>query len=66
MLSGGYGSALLEAANERGCNTKTLARLGVPDYYIPHGSRDEELEVAGMDLKGILDAFTRAYSRAKL
>lgn len=66
VLSGGYGSALLEAANERGCNTKTLARLGVPDYYIPHGSRDEELEVAGMDLKGILDAFTRAYSRSKL
>ena len=64
VLSGGYGSALLEVANDRGCNTKTLVRLGAPDCYIPHGSRDEELEVAGMDLKGILSAFSRAFSRS--
>ena len=64
VLSGGYGSALLEVANDRGFNTKTLVRLGAPDCYIPHGSRDEELEVAGMDLKGILSAFSRAFSRS--
>lgn len=64
VLSGGYGSALLEVANDRGVNTKTLVRLGAPDCYIPHGSRDEELEVAGMDLKGILSAFSRAFSRS--
>ena len=64
VLSGGYGSALLEVANDRGCNTKTLVRLGAPDCYIPHGSRDEELEVAGMDLNGILSAFSRAFSRS--
>lgn len=64
VLSGGYGSALLEVANDRGFNTKTLVRLGAPDCYIPHGSRDEELEVAGMDLKGILSAFSRAFLRS--
>ncbi len=64
VLVGGFGSALLEIANERGCNTRTLVRLGAPDYYVPHGSRDEELEAVGMDLKGILDAFSRAYSRS--
>ena len=64
VLSGGYGSALLEVANDRGVNTKTLVRLGAPDCYIPHGSRDEELEVAGMDLKGILSAFSRAFLRS--
>ncbi len=55
-LMGGFGSAVLEAANDAGLDTRHLRRLGIGDRFIEHGSRPELLAELGLDAKGIAAA----------
>lgn len=55
-LAGGFGSAVLEAASDAGAPTHHLSRLGIPDYYVEHGERDELLADLGLDTAGIAAA----------
>ena len=55
-LMGGFGSAVLEAANDAGLSTTHLRRLGLPDRYVLHAERDEQLVEAGLDADGITQA----------
>ena len=55
-LSGGYGSAVLEAANDAGLPTAHVRRLGLPDRFILHAERDEQLAEVGLDVDGITAA----------
>jgi 1-deoxy-D-xylulose-5-phosphate synthase len=55
-LMGGFGSAVLEAANEAGLSTAHLRRLGLPDRYVLHAERDEQLAEVGLDVGGITQA----------
>jgi 1-deoxy-D-xylulose-5-phosphate synthase len=55
-LMGGFGAAVLEAANEAGLSTTHLRRLGLPDHYILHAERDEQLAEVGLDVDGITAA----------
>ena len=57
-LMGGFGSAVLEAANEAGLNTAHVRRLGLPDRFILHAERDEQLAEVGLDLEGITQTAT--------
>ncbi len=52
-LEGGFGSAVLEAANAAGLDTRNLLRLGIPDRFIEHGERGELLAELGLDADGI-------------
>jgi 1-deoxy-D-xylulose-5-phosphate synthase len=52
-LEGGFGSALLEAANAAGLDTRHVVRLGLPDRFIEHGERGELLGELGLDPGGI-------------
>ena len=52
-LMGGFGSAVLEAANEAGLNTAHVRRLGLPDRFVLHAERDEQLAEVGLDVDGI-------------
>ena len=52
-LEGGFGSAVLEAANDAGIDTRHLMRLGIPDRYIEHGEREELLADLGLTADGI-------------
>ena len=52
-LMGGYGSAVLEAANEAGLNTSHVRRLGLPDRFVLHAEREEQLAEIGLDVEGI-------------
>ncbi len=52
-LMGGFGSAVLEAANDAGLNTSMLRRLGVGDQFVEHGTRAELLHDLGLDADGI-------------
>jgi 1-deoxy-D-xylulose-5-phosphate synthase len=52
-LMGGFGSAVLEAANDAGLSTTHLRRLGLPDRYILHAERNEQLAEVGLDVDGI-------------
>ena len=62
-LLGGFGSALLEAANEAGLNTQHIVRLGLPDHFIEHAERGELLADLGLDVNGICGAVRRALGR---
>ena len=59
-VAGGFGSAVLEAANRLGLPTDGLVRLGLAENkFYAHGSRAEQLAEAGLDVAGILDAVRR-------
>jgi 1-deoxy-D-xylulose-5-phosphate synthase len=53
VLMGGFGSAVLEAAVDAGVNVAHVRRLGVPDRYIEHAERGEQLADLGLDAAGI-------------
>src|SRR5262249_32960436 len=55
-LMGGFGSAVLEAANEAGLATAHVRRLGLPDRYVLHAERDEQLAEVGLDVEGVTRA----------
>jgi 1-deoxy-D-xylulose-5-phosphate synthase len=55
-LMGGFGSAVLEAANEAGLSTTHVRRLGLPDRYVLHAERDEQLAEIGLDVEGVARA----------
>ena len=53
-LNGGFGSAVLEAANVAGIDTRRIKCLGIPDRFIEHGERGELLADLGLDAVGLL------------
>ncbi len=55
-LCGGFGSAVLEAANDAGLRTNHIRRLGLPDRFIEHGERGELLADLGLDEAGFIAA----------
>jgi 1-deoxy-D-xylulose-5-phosphate synthase len=55
-LCGGFGSAVLEVANDAGLPSDHIRRLGIPDRFIEHGERGELLADLGLDEKGFLAA----------
>ena len=50
MISGGLGSAVLEAVDTQ---TVRVVRLGVDDRFVTHGSTAELMHMLGLDAKGI-------------
>jgi 1-deoxy-D-xylulose-5-phosphate synthase len=55
-LMGGFGSAVLEAANDAGLPTTHVRRLGLADGFVLHAERDEQLAEAGLDCDGVTEA----------
>ncbi len=56
-VSGGFGSAVLEAAQEMGLSCNRMERLGMPaDRFIAHGPRGGQLAECGYDATGIAAA----------
>ena len=53
-LLGGFGSAVLEAANDAGLNASHVRRVGLPDRFILHAERDEQLCEVGLDVDGLV------------
>ncbi len=52
-LMTGFGSAVLEAASDAGQSTAHVRRLGIPDRYIDHAERSEQLAELSLDAAGI-------------
>jgi 1-deoxy-D-xylulose-5-phosphate synthase len=60
-VAGGFGSAVLETAQQLGVAAPHVARLGIPaDRFIAHGARSEQLAECGIDATGIASAVMRA------
>ena len=53
VTTGGFGGALLEAANARGVSTDHVRVLGLPDEFVEHGPRDALLADFGLDAAGL-------------
>ncbi|MCA9088215.1 MAG: 1-deoxy-D-xylulose-5-phosphate synthase [Planctomycetaceae bacterium] len=62
-LQGGFGSAVLEAANDAGVSVDNVRRLGLPDRFIEHGERHELLADLGLDVAGLMAAAHQAAAR---
>ena len=59
-VSGGFGSAVLETAQELGFDASRSARVGMPaERWVAHGSRKLQLAEVGLDAAGIAAAVTR-------
>jgi 1-deoxy-D-xylulose-5-phosphate synthase len=54
QLMGGFGSAVLELANDRGWDTRHMKRLGLPDLFVEHGERDDLLDEYNLSERGIV------------
>ncbi len=53
-ICGGFGAAVLEAANASGVSTSNIKCLGIPDRFIEHGERDELLADIGLNVDGLV------------
>ncbi len=61
-IVGGFGSAVLEFAQENNYGNKTVKRLGIPDTFIEHGSSDKLFELIALDpisIKKVLTSFSK-------
>ena len=54
-VAGGAGSGVAECLAAHGM-VRPILHLGLPDAYLEHGSREEVLSMAGLDLPGIRNA----------
>ncbi len=61
-IVGGFGAAVLEEAAKRKLDTTFITMLGLPDRWIGHGSRKEQLAEAGIDSTGISSIASRILS----
>jgi 1-deoxy-D-xylulose-5-phosphate synthase len=64
-LQGGFGSALLEAANAAGLDTRNIVRLGIPDHFVEHAERAELLSDLGLDVNGICATVRRSLTSVR-
>ncbi|TMU86621.1 1-deoxy-D-xylulose-5-phosphate synthase [Bacillus sp. BHET2] len=55
VLQGGFGSGVLEFAQEQGYHEAVIDRIGIPDYFIEHGSVKELLNEIGMTKENVMD-----------
>jgi 1-deoxy-D-xylulose-5-phosphate synthase len=65
-IIGGFGAAILEEAARRNLDTTYITTLGLPDRWIGHGSRKEQLAEAGIDATGIAAIASRILSSSEI
>lgn len=64
MVTGGMGSAVIEWLSAHD-SSLPVARLGVPDNFVPQGKVDELYRLCGMDAEAIAEAVKHAVDPAK-
>jgi 1-deoxy-D-xylulose-5-phosphate synthase len=64
-LEGGFGSAVLEAANAAGLDTRHIIRRGLPDIYVEHAERHEQLADLGLDVSGLCATIRKALGKVR-
>jgi 1-deoxy-D-xylulose-5-phosphate synthase len=52
ILKGGFGSSVIEFMSDNGYAAK-IKRLGIPDYFVEHGTQEELIAECGFDSDGI-------------
>lgn len=59
MIKGGFGSAVLEFAADNGYSAE-VKRMGIPDYFVEHGTQQELWHECGYDAAAIEQAIIKA------
>ena len=57
-ISGGFGDGVAGWLLENGFSGK-MKKLGLPDAFVEHGTRDQLLKIIGLDREGILNAIEK-------
>ncbi len=65
-LLGGFGSAVLEFAQENNFSSVTITRLGIPDRFIEHGARKTLLSELKLDERGIAETARQILGRREM
>ena len=55
VLAGGFGSAVLEALADAKLDNVQVLRIGMPDWFIEHGTADAQRRRLGLDPQGIAE-----------
>jgi len=53
VLKGGLGTAVIEFMSDNGYRAE-IRRLGIPDYFVEHGSQEELIKECGFDTESIV------------
>lgn len=62
VITGGFGSAVLEFMSEHGYTAK-IRRLGIPDRFIEHGTQQELYKECGYDAESIYQEIRRLFDK---
>ncbi|HHX77079.1 MAG TPA: hypothetical protein GX697_01830 [Firmicutes bacterium] len=54
VLSGGFGSGILEVLEKENIKNVQVVRLGAPDAFVEHGPREKLLQLSGLDSDTII------------
>ena len=54
VLAGGFGSAVLEVLAEAGLGDVSVHRIGMPDFFVEHGTADAQRHELHLDSEGIV------------
>ncbi len=60
---GGFGDGVLDLLDEGALPREGVVRLGLPDDFVTHGTREQLLEEVGLTPVGLADATIRALER---
>ena len=61
VLAGGFGSAVLETLAEAGMDDVTVHRIGMPDFFIEHGTAADQRHRLQLDAQGIVERVLGAF-----
>jgi len=61
----GFGSAVIEHAQEKRYDARLVTRLGLPDRFIKHASRPEQFKEVGLDPAGLARSARAAIEEAR-
>ncbi|MFS0822802.1 1-deoxy-D-xylulose-5-phosphate synthase [Bacillus sp. 1P02SD] len=65
VLMGGFGSAVLEFANDHDYQNAKIDRMGIPDLFIEHGSVNELLREIGMTTENVVERVQKLVPKKK-
>ncbi len=64
VLTGGFGSAVLEMLHDKGITDARIIRLGIPDEFAEHATQAELRKTYGIDKDGIIAAARKISGKA--
>ena len=61
VTAGGFGSAVLEALTDAGADNVSVHRIGMPDFFIEHGTAADQRRHLQLDAQGIVERVLTAF-----